>query len=405
MMSRPQFIFISILSVMIYTGCRTIQPQSEAFTIRVLETDHGSLNIIPGVSEGNKYNKDTAFTINAVPDPGYVVDSIYATPRDKWWEYFYDIPDSAVTIKISSDTDIGACFLPNEDLRNISVINNVIYAKPGKKELKYDVYKPTGADNLPAIIIIHGGGWAINNEDVMRGMGREIAKTGRYVAVSIDYRWIGTKDGDNTPNSLQDLICDCYGAIAHVMEHAGEYGIDPQRIAVTGDSAGGHLSASVATMIERLGNKELGDSRIIPTYLPKGMTPEYFREMLSHSLKAAAPSYGVFSVTGLNVGPEVKIGYENVSPIDNIPPAIVRKIPHYLVLGTLDTISESTVLAYVNALHDKGQEAVYVPVEGARHAFYDWKPDNYTQEIFYRYGVPNIEKMLTFFDGYLYANK
>jgi acetyl esterase/lipase len=57
------------------------------------------------------------------------------------------------------------------------------------------VYSPKGAKNLPCIIIIHGGGWSSNNEDIMRGLARELVKGGRYVVFSIDYRWINKLDG------------------------------------------------------------------------------------------------------------------------------------------------------------------------------------------------------------------
>ena len=47
----------------------------------------------------------------------------------------------------------------------------------------------------PCIIIIHGGGWASNDEDIMRGMARELTKDGKFVVFSIDYRWVQKLDG------------------------------------------------------------------------------------------------------------------------------------------------------------------------------------------------------------------
>lgn len=68
---------------------------------------------------------------------------------------------------------------------------DIVYAQPGAKKLKYDVFTPDGANKLPCIVIIHGGGWATNTEDIMRGLARELIKGRKYVAISIDYRWIG----------------------------------------------------------------------------------------------------------------------------------------------------------------------------------------------------------------------
>ena len=63
-------------------------------------------------------------------------------------------------------------------------------------------------NELPVIVIIHGGGWSSNDENVMRGLARELTKGGKFVVCSVDYRWIGKLDGDENPNSMKDLIED-----------------------------------------------------------------------------------------------------------------------------------------------------------------------------------------------------
>jgi len=371
------------------------------YSISFAEIKNGSISVTPEIIRGKKYPANTQFTVSAQPSEGYDLDAVYITPPGQWWQYYNQFPRNPASFMLTADMELGAAFIPSEEMDGFSVIQDVIYALPGVKALKYDVFTPDNAKNLPLVIIIHGGGWSTNNEDVMRGMGREIARTGRYVAVSIDYRWIGHLDGDPVPNDLMDLIEDAYGAIAHIIEHAGDYGADPERIAVTGDSAGGHLSASVATMIERIGDGKSDGYDIMPTYLPEGVTADMIRETLAHSLKAAAPSYGVFDSNGLRGFLDSEEA-DSVSPVKNIPSIESRAIPHILVRGTEDSgISEECVLSYVHALESAGQEAVYVPVEGAKHAFYDWKPDLYTQGTFNKYGVPNIGKMLNFFDRYM----
>src|SRR5690606_6072237 len=102
------------------------------------------------------------------------------------------VPTLQVTV--DQNLTVNALFLPEEELQGFRFIDNVVYARPGVKPLKYDVWSPEGAAGLPIAIIIHGGGWTSNSEDVMRGLAREIVKTGRYVVVSMDYRWAGTAD-------------------------------------------------------------------------------------------------------------------------------------------------------------------------------------------------------------------
>jgi len=152
-------------------------------------------------------------------------------------------------VTVDQDKRIGASFIDASAVKDLVVTNDIVYAKPGVKPLKYDVFAPKGARNLPIIVIIHGGGWTANDEDIMRGLARELTKGGKFVVASVDYRWAGKGDGDAAGNTMADLINDVFGGIAHIMEHASQYGGDPTRIGVTGDSAGGHLSAAASCPI------------------------------------------------------------------------------------------------------------------------------------------------------------
>lgn len=65
-------------------------------------------------------------------------------------------------------------------------------------------------------------------------------------------------------------------------------------------------------------------------------------------------------------------------------------------------IQDTAVQAYADALKAAGQTVEYVQVEGAGHAFFDWKPDPQTKKTFARYGVPYAAKMQQFFDTVFY---
>ena len=248
----------------------------------------------------------------------------------------------------------------------------------------------------------------MNCEDVMKGLARELCKDGKYVVFSIDYRWIGTADGDSEPNTMMDIIEDCYGAILHIQEHAAEYGLDPRNLAVTGDSAGGHLCAAVATMIERVGDGGFGVTpgvyEYLPTYMPKGMSAKKARKSLM-AIKAVAPNYGIFSldVLGRYVADYPEEGQRAIAPLDNIPSASVRKIPHWINRGTVDNVvSDEGNQEYLDALLAAGQEAYYIKVPGAAHAYYDWKPDSVTKETFEKFGAPYARQMEDFFNTIFY---
>jgi acetyl esterase/lipase len=121
----------------------------------------------------------------------------------------------------------GACTAGVEEIRGVS------YDDRHAADV-LDVYLPEdGLTGRPAVMFIHGGGWKIGSRDHHVEHARRLAESG-YVAISIDYRL--TPDGVY-PRSIQDTGC----ALAFVRNQAGEYGLDPARIAVMGYSAGGHL--------------------------------------------------------------------------------------------------------------------------------------------------------------------
>ena len=382
-------------------ACTSAMAQ-DTFKVRVDQPAHGKVTVTPAVPEGGVVKAGTVLNVKVeVTDEGWVFDSGYYLSMSEGMFYptFKEsmVPEFQVTVN-SDIMSLGASIMEAERLEGHRTIQDVVYAQPGVKPLKYDVFIPDGAKNLPCIVIIHGGGWSSNTEDIMRGLARELIKGDRYVVASIDYRWIGTRDGDKTANTMNQLIEDCFGAILHIQEHASEYGIDPKKIAVTGDSAGGHLSACMGTLIEKVGDK------FIPTYMPEGMKVKKARKSLM-AIKAAAPSYGVFDrgslarfVSGLSEEDQ-----KLVAPNDNIPSVKERAIPQYLVLGTLDrTVGREPMEKYVENLKAAGQKAELVIVEGASHAFFDWKPDQRTKDTFAQYGVPYAADMKRFFDEVFY---
>ncbi len=86
-----------------------------------------------------------------------------------------------------------------------------------------------------------------------------------------------------------------------------------------------------------------------------------------------------------------------------MPSSNSREIPHFVTRGAKDgLISHEMVQAYVDALEAKGQKAIYLQVEEAGHAFFDWKPDATTRSTFDKYGVPYAAKMRALFDEVFY---
>lgn len=380
-----------------------------SYTVSVDKPVNGTIKLDPALPANGKYNAGTKITITATPDAGYAFDAGYYSIPGRWGTMHYESMTPKFEVIVDQDKHVGASFIEKSEIAGIKVTQDVVYAKPGKKTLKYDVFAPEGAKNLPCIVIIHGGGWVSNTEDIMRGLARELVRSGKFVVFSIDYRWAGKLDGDETGNTMANIIEDVFGALAHIQENAAKYGGDPKRIGVTGDSAGGHLSATAAVMPNKIGSggfgKTAGVFEFMPSYIPKNKTVEQVRSDLMEAIKAAAPSYGVFG--GLNHfsdSPGADESWKNaVSPLNNIPDAKNRAVPHYLTRGTKDfLIKDEMVKLYLEALVAAGHEAEYVQVGGAGHAFFDWKPDVKTKETFYKYGVYYAREMEHFFSSVLH---
>lgn len=129
------------------------------------------------------------------------------------------------------------------------------------------------------------------------------------------------------------------------------------------------------------------------------------RKDLLSAIKAAAPSYGAFAVQllGETLRGQPEAILRAVAPQEHIPNVKERAVPQFLVRGTEDPlIKHPGVQSFANALEAAGQTVEYVQVEGAGHAFLDWKPDASTKATFAKYGVPAAAKMKSFFDRVFY---
>lgn len=124
----------------------------------------------------------------------------------------------------------------------VVVETDVEYGKAGERSLKLDVVRPQADSNKPrpAVVWIHGGGWQGGNK--ASGLGRlgGLAASGDFVGFSVGYR---LTDETAWPGQIHD----CKAAIRWIRANAKKYGVDPEKIAVWGSSAGGHLVSMLGT--------------------------------------------------------------------------------------------------------------------------------------------------------------
>ena len=119
---------------------------------------------------------------------------------------------------------------------------DVVYGEVDGQELLLDVYRPSSQElSVPAVIVIHGGGWTEGFADrsYVAPFAENLARAG-YVAFNITYRLMNGEPGHNVwPTQLNDV----QRAVRWVRANAETYGVDPERIASLGHSAGGQLAS------------------------------------------------------------------------------------------------------------------------------------------------------------------
>lgn len=117
---------------------------------------------------------------------------------------------------------------------------DVIYGRVEGSALLANIAYPDGPSLKPAILSVHGGRWrAGNRADASSIKVAQWAEFG-FFAMSIDYRLVG---GSPAPAPQLDMLC----AIRWLHAHAAEYNVDPERIYLIGQSAGGHMVSLFAT--------------------------------------------------------------------------------------------------------------------------------------------------------------
>ena len=113
------------------------------------------------------------------------------------------------------------------------------------------VYSPADQDGpLPGLVYMHGGGFVLGSAEMFSGDAERIAAEVGAVVVSVDYRLA-------PEHPFPAPIEDCYAALTWTAESAAELGIDPARLAIGGESAGGGLAAGTALLARDRGGPEL----------------------------------------------------------------------------------------------------------------------------------------------------
>lgn len=281
-------------------------------------------------------------------------------------------PSSATTSETPTQT-------PSSDpgVEIVAKRTDIVYADDGVPEHKLDLYMPTGQGNgpFPTIVWVHGGGWAggekgdINNTEIKIDQFRDVLLDNGYAIAAVEYRLMPKV---KFPVPMQDVAA----AVRYLKAKSGEYGLDPDRFVLGGDSAGGHLATMTAMTWDKpdlqgtLGITE-GDTKVkaIVDYYAIFDLTNRTEDQQNGPCQRAKP--GAESSHGQLIGadpdsPEGEPIAAKASPMTYVN---AQTPPTIIFYGTEDcTTPPAQHERFYQALHDAGVPVQITRVDGAAHA-------------------------------------
>lgn len=246
-------------------------------------------------------------------------------------------------------------------------LRDIEYSHPDGISLHLDACLPDTAGPAPAVVIVHGGGWVRGDRRVdVEPLFKPLTDAG-FAWFSIDYRLA------TDPVQFGVAIEDVEQAVRFVKARAGDYNIDPNRIALIGESAGGQLAAMAALRAGPAASVRA----VVALYTPTDLV-----SLFQHSnFVPAQIRNGVRGTPWENL---VLAGLSQLSPIQNVR----RDMPPFLFIhGTADSLvpfAQSTQMCA--RMRQDGASCEVYPVEGAGHGIRWWTSssrgaDNYKRKM------------------------
>ena len=231
---------------------------------------------------------------------------------------------------------------------DVEKVKDIAYIDDGRRAHRLDVYRPRDhRSDCPVLVYVHGGAWVMGDKrEQGMPMMLHLAAHG-WVCFAVNYR---LSPKATFPDHLDDVLA----SLRWVKEHAAEYGGDPDFVAISGGSAGGHLTALAA--------------------------------LTDDTVDTGVPIYGVYDFTnrdGLRSDGYIKYflerqvmkvpfktnreAYEQASPIDRVH---ADSPPMFVIHGAHDSlVPVQEARTFVWALRETGATVAYAELPGAQHAF------------------------------------
>lgn len=221
------------------------------------------------------------------------------------------------------------------------------------------LYRPAGAaDPAPLVVFYHGGGWVVGTIETHDPLCRALANASGAAVLSIGYRL-----APEVP--FPGPLDDCHEALIWARDHAADLGIDPDRLAVAGDSAGGNLAAAVAIRVRDAGDPALRHQLLIYPVTDANFTrPSYAANGAGNYFLSTAMMRWFWQQY---VGPDLDTPIAgamvlHAPDLTNLPPATV-------IMAEYDPLCDEGV-AFADALRAAGNAVEASVVPGMIHGFF-----------------------------------
>jgi acetyl esterase len=165
-------------------------------------------------------------------------------------------PLYAMSLAEARAADLASIRASGGEPEHVHEVANLTIPGPAG-DLPLRLYRPASARSLPALLYFFGGGWVLGTIDTADGVSRSLANSSGALVAVVGYRLA-------PEHPFPAAIDDCYATVRWVAEHAEQIGVDPARLAVGGDSAGGNLAAAVALRARAGGPALAGQILIYP---------------------------------------------------------------------------------------------------------------------------------------------
>ena len=237
----------------------------------------------------------------------------------------------------------------------VSVADREIPAPAGTLRTRLVRPRAGGAALLPVLAFFHGGGWCIGDLDTHDAACRQLAAEAGCAVLSVDYRLA-------PEHPFPAAVEDCFAALRFLAAEGSGLGLDPARIAVGGDSAGGNLAAVAAIQARDAGIALKGQVLIYPATDFSAVRPSH--EDFAEGFLLTRDSMAWF---GGNYLPESRHRDWHASPI--LAPDLTRLPPAIVIVGACDPLRDES-RDYAEKLRQAGNEAAFHLYPGMIHGFF-----------------------------------